>query len=108
MLIIGFVILLVLVGWAFDYIIGFGVVGVVIALLITAALTIGSYWKSDAVALAVSRAKPADPQEYKRLYNLVEGLRSRPASPCRGSTSWRTKRRTHSQRAGTQSTPPSL
>ena len=74
MLIIGFVILLVLVGWAFDYIIGFGVVGVVIALLITAALTIGSYWKSDAVALAVSRAKPADPQEYKRLYNLVEGL----------------------------------
>ena len=74
MLIIGFVILLVLVGWAFDYIIGFGVVGVVIALLITAALTIGSYWKSDAVALAVSRARPADPQEYKRLYNLVEGL----------------------------------
>ena len=41
---------------------------------ITAALTIGSYWKSDAVALAVSRARPADPQEYKRLYNLVEGL----------------------------------
>ncbi len=73
-MIIGFVILLVLVGWAFDYIIGFGVVGVVIALLITAALTLGSYWKSDAVALAVSRARPADPQEYKRLYNLVEGL----------------------------------
>ena len=48
--------------------------GVVIALAITAALTVGSYWKSDAVALAVSRAKPADPQQYKRLYNLVEGL----------------------------------
>lgn len=73
-MIIGFVILLVAVGWAFDLIIGFGAVGVVIALAITAALTIGSYWKSDAVALAVSRAKPADPQEYKRLYNLVEGL----------------------------------
>jgi heat shock protein HtpX len=73
-LIIGFIILLVAVGWAFDAIIGFGAIGVVIALLITAALTVGSYWKSDAVALAVSRAKPADPQEYKRLYNLVEGL----------------------------------
>jgi len=73
-LIIGFVILLVAVGWAFNALIGFGVVGVVIALLITAALTVGSYWKSDAVALAVSRAKPADPQVYKRLYNLVEGL----------------------------------
>ncbi|HMK12152.1 MAG TPA: M48 family metallopeptidase [Acidimicrobiales bacterium] len=73
-MIIGFVILLVAVGWAFNALIGFGVVGVVIALLITAALTVGSYWKSDAVALAVSRAKPADPQVYKRLYNLVEGL----------------------------------
>jgi heat shock protein HtpX len=50
------------------------VVGAVIALAITAALTIGSYWKSDAVALKVSRAKPADPLEYRRLYNLIEGL----------------------------------
>ncbi len=49
-------------------------VGAVIALAITAALTIGSYWKSDAVALKVSRAKPADPLEYRRLYNLIEGL----------------------------------
>jgi heat shock protein HtpX len=73
-LIIGFIILLVAVGWAFDALIGFGAVGVAIALLITAALTAGSYWKSDAVALAVSRARPADPQEFQRLYNLVEGL----------------------------------
>ena len=33
-----------------------------------------SYWKADAIALAVSRAKPADPQQYQRLHNLVEGL----------------------------------
>jgi len=62
------------VGWAFNALLGFGVVGVVIALALTAALTIGSYWKSDAVALRVSRAKPADPLQYRRLYNLVEGL----------------------------------
>ena len=61
-------------GWAFNALLGFGVVGALIALAITAALTIGSYWKSDAVALKVSRAKPADPQEYRRLYNLIEGL----------------------------------
>jgi heat shock protein HtpX len=73
-LIIGFVILLVAVGWAFNALLGFGVVGVAIALALTAALTIGSYWKSDAVALKVSRAKPADPLQYRRLYNLVEGL----------------------------------
>jgi heat shock protein HtpX len=33
-----------------------------------------SYWKSDSIALAVSRAVPADEQEYQRLHNLVEGL----------------------------------
>jgi heat shock protein HtpX len=33
-----------------------------------------SYWKADKIALAVSRAHPADPEQYRRLYNLVEGL----------------------------------
>ena len=46
--------------------------------MIAAVIAVGSaalsYWKSDAVALAMSRAKPADPQEYARLHNLVEGL----------------------------------
>jgi heat shock protein HtpX len=33
-----------------------------------------SYWKSDSIALSVSRAHPADETTYKRLHNLVEGL----------------------------------
>jgi heat shock protein HtpX len=33
-----------------------------------------AYWKSDAVALAMSHAKPADPEQYPRLHNIVEGL----------------------------------
>jgi heat shock protein HtpX len=33
-----------------------------------------SYWNSDKVALRLSRAKPADPEVYARLYNLVDGL----------------------------------
>jgi heat shock protein HtpX len=37
-------------------------------------MAFASYWKADAIALAVSRAKPADPQQYQRLHNLVEGL----------------------------------
>ena len=37
-------------------------------------MAFASYWKADAVALAVSRAQPADPQQYQRLHNLVEGL----------------------------------
>jgi heat shock protein HtpX len=32
------------------------------------------YWKADAIALRISRAEPADPEVYKRLHNLVEGL----------------------------------
>lgn len=51
-----------------------GWIGVVIAVVLAIALTIGSYWNSDKVALAVNRAKPADPQVYARLHNLVEGL----------------------------------
>src|SRR5689334_11380196 len=34
----------------------------------------GSYFYSDKVALAASRARPADGPEYARYHNLVEGL----------------------------------
>jgi heat shock protein HtpX len=42
--------------------------------VIAGALAFGSYWKSDAIALAVSRARPAPEEEFRRLHNLVEGL----------------------------------
>ena len=74
-LIFGFVVLVVGVAWALSLLVGNGgYIGLVIALLIAGGLAFASYWKSDAVALRVSRAHPADPEEYKRLYNLVEGL----------------------------------
>jgi heat shock protein HtpX len=70
----GFVLLLALVGIAVNQLIGYGPVGIVIAVLFAGGSALVSYWKSDAIALAVSRAHPADPQQYRRLYNLVEGL----------------------------------
>ncbi len=70
----GFVLFLAAVGGAVGLIIGDGWWGAVFAFVISGILAFGSYWKSDAVALAVSRAEPADPNTYKRLYNLVEGL----------------------------------
>jgi heat shock protein HtpX len=73
-LIAGFIVVVSLVGAAFGVVLGYGVQGTVIALLISGALAFASYWKADAVALAVSRARPADPAQYRRLYNLVEGL----------------------------------
>ena len=74
LLVASFVALAVLVGLAVGYLMGYGWVGSVIALVIAAALAFGSYWKSDKIALAVSRARPADPDQYRRLHNLVEGL----------------------------------
>jgi heat shock protein HtpX len=73
-LIAGFVVLLTLVGLALNWVIGYGVAGVVLALVFSGGLAFLSYWKSDAVALRVSRARLADPTQYRRLYNLVEGL----------------------------------
>ncbi len=73
-LIVGFVLVLTLVGMAFGLLIGNGIVGTLIALVFSGVMAFLSYWKSDSIALAVSRAKPADPQQYQRLHNLVEGL----------------------------------
>jgi heat shock protein HtpX len=73
-LIIGFVVLLALVGMAVGVLTGYGLAGTIIALVVSAFVAFASYWKADAIALAVSRAHPADPEQYKRLHNLVEGL----------------------------------
>jgi len=62
------------VGWAVDLLLGFGVAGLVIALVVAGGGSAIAYWKSDSVALAMSHAKPADPSAYARLHNLVEGL----------------------------------
>jgi heat shock protein HtpX len=74
-LIAGFVVLVVLVAFALSVLFTAGSwVGMVVALAVAGALAFLSYWKSDAVALAMSRARPADPDEFRRLYNVVEGL----------------------------------
>ncbi|MFN0026383.1 MAG: M48 family metalloprotease [Acidimicrobiales bacterium] len=51
-----------------------GAPGIAIAVVIAGGGAFASYWKSDAIALAVSRARPADEHTYARLHNLVEGL----------------------------------
>ncbi len=73
-LVAGFVVIAGLVGLAAGYFVGFGWWGIAIAVVIAGTTAFISYWKADAIALAVSRAHPADPQQYRRLYNLVEGL----------------------------------
>jgi heat shock protein HtpX len=74
LLILSFVVVLAVVGWGFGALIGYGIIGTVVALVFAGGMAFASYWKADAIALAVSRAKPADPEQYQRLHNLVEGL----------------------------------
>ena len=74
LLVAGFVLITVAVGAAAGYLAGLGWAGSVFALILAAGFAFFSYWKSDSIALAVSRAHPADPEQYRRLHNLVEGL----------------------------------
>ncbi|HUQ39866.1 MAG TPA: M48 family metallopeptidase [Acidimicrobiales bacterium] len=74
LLILAFVALVVVVAWAFDLVIGYGVTGLIVAFVFAVGFSFASYWKSDAIALAISQAKPADPTVYARLHNVVEGL----------------------------------
>jgi heat shock protein HtpX len=66
--------LVLAVAWAINVLLGYGVAGLGIALVVVVIGTFAAYWKSDAVALAMSHARPADPVEQARLHNLVEGL----------------------------------
>jgi len=68
------VLVVIAVGLAFNVLIGYGPVGVVIAVLVAGGLAVGSYWKSAEIALRMSRAQPASIEEYPRFHNIVEGL----------------------------------
>jgi heat shock protein HtpX len=74
LLVASFVVFVLVVGWAVQLLLGFGWIALVVALVIAVAGAFASYWKSDAIALRMSHAKPADPVEHARLHNLVEGL----------------------------------
>jgi heat shock protein HtpX len=61
-------------GYLFGYLLGGGVFGLVVALGIAAVMSFASYRYGDRIVLRVSRARPADPQQYPQLHNVVEGL----------------------------------
>lgn len=73
-LILVFVVLLLAVGWAFGYYTDWGAAGFVMAVAFTCLTTVGSYWYSDRIVLAISRARPVDKQTDPYLVNVVEGL----------------------------------
>jgi heat shock protein HtpX len=74
LLIFLFVLLLSLVGLAVDYLVGGGPIGLIVVAIIVGVSSFVSYFNSDKVALRMAHAVPADPVQYARYHNLVEGL----------------------------------
>lgn len=69
-----FMLLVLAVGWAFGYFTQWGTGGLVLALLLAFVSAFGSYWYSDRIVLAISRARPVDKQTDPYLMNVIEGL----------------------------------
>ncbi|MES2953206.1 MAG: M48 family metalloprotease [Patescibacteria group bacterium] len=68
-----FLVLVGAIGWFFSYLynnsaIFYG------AIFFSLAMNIASYWFSDRLVVALSRAVPADPSEYRELHQIVENL----------------------------------
>src|ERR1041384_7786433 len=74
LLIAGFVIVVVGVGYGFGLLFQAGPFGLVIAVIIAVIMSIVSYRNGDKVVLAMSHAREVTHDEQPRLHNLVEGL----------------------------------
>lgn len=61
-------------GWAFGYLTGYGWWGLALATGVALTLVWASYYNSDKIALAMSRARPAEGPAYLQLNNIVEEL----------------------------------
>lgn len=73
-LLAGFVLLIAAVAIALGFLFRAGAAIVPIAVVLAVVMAWGSYFYSDRIALAASRARAADGPEYARYRNLVEGL----------------------------------
>lgn len=73
-LILFFLVLIFALTWVFGELTDLGPQGLILAAIIALAMTWGSYYYSDKIVLAISRAKPVKKKDYPYLYNVVEGL----------------------------------
>jgi heat shock protein HtpX len=74
LLVFFFLALIFLLVWLFEQMAGMGTEGLVVAVIIALAMTVGSYYASDKIVLAMSKARPVTKEEFPYLYNVVEGL----------------------------------
>lgn len=74
------IVVLGLLGGAIGYATGFGWGGVVLAVIVASAMSVGSYYAGDALVMATSGAREIDPRQappdrYRQLVNVVEEMR---------------------------------
>ncbi|HUT74624.1 MAG TPA: M48 family metallopeptidase [Armatimonadota bacterium] len=69
-----FVVIIVGLGYVFGELTDFGYAAPAVALVFAIISVFGSYYYSDRIVLAMSRARPATKEQYCQLYNAVEGL----------------------------------
>jgi len=74
LLIAGAILLLGAVGFGLGYLFSSGIVGLIVAVVIAAGLSIGSYRYGDRLVLASTRAREVTPEQEPRLHNVVEGI----------------------------------
>lgn len=74
MLVTGFVLFVLLLGYVFDEALGTGGMLSACAFALALFTGIGSYWYSDRIVLAMSRARPVSQETEPYIVNTVEGL----------------------------------
>jgi heat shock protein HtpX len=74
LLVFCFIAFVFLLAWLFEQLAGMGTGGLVLAFAIASVSAFASYYASDKIVLAISRARPVTKEEFPYLYNIVEGL----------------------------------
>lgn len=74
LLIIFFIIVVVALGWFFGELLGYGYNGLIIALFISWAMALFSYYKGDKVALLTAKAREIKMEDNPYVWRLIENL----------------------------------
>ncbi|PIS39797.1 MAG: zinc metalloprotease HtpX [Candidatus Nealsonbacteria bacterium CG08_land_8_20_14_0_20_38_20] len=69
----GFLFFIIALGWLFGYLLDSQGI-LILAVIFSVLMSIGSYWYSDKIVLALTRAKPVEKKDNPELYRLVENL----------------------------------
>ena len=73
LLITGFLVFIIFLGWIFSYLLDNSIF-LVLAVILAIFQSILSYWYSDKIVLAMTRARPVEKKDNPELYRIIENL----------------------------------